>query len=306
MIIGILHLKISIYNNVMCGIIISDITIPKTAYRFVEKRGPDAVNNISYNGINFVHFLLHLTGEKILQPIISENIICIFNGEIYNYKEIFPNAKSDIESILYAYKREGISCIKNFDGEFTIVIFDFNTNELIISADIFHTKPLFYDIGDNIVIASYESTCQSIKKGNYTSIKPNEILLFDLDTRSIKKKFTIYEFDLEQKKNTYQDYIAAFEHSVLKRYPENSIPLITLSSGLDSGVIACCLNKYKKKALYFKILNYTKKVNYGAGEKAIQMVLFPMASIWVLYWGKVKLLAYLKNMIILLEYYFLE
>jgi len=39
----------------------------------------------------------------------------------------------------------------------------------------------------------------------------------------------------------------------LKRYPDNSIPIITLSSGLDSGSIACCLNKYNKDSLYLTI-----------------------------------------------------
>ena len=64
---------------------------------------------------------------------------------------------------------------------------------------------------------------------------------------------TVHEFDLEQKKNHYDDYVVALENAVLKRYPENSIPLVTLSSGLDSGSISCCLNKYKKKAIYVTI-----------------------------------------------------
>ena len=65
----------------MCGIIVSDLSIHKNAYKFVEKRGPDSTNEISYKDINFVHFLLHLTGKKILQPLIDNNIACIFNGE---------------------------------------------------------------------------------------------------------------------------------------------------------------------------------------------------------------------------------
>ena len=44
----------------MCGIIVSDLVIPKNAYKFVEKRGPDNTNEISYQDINFVHFLCHL------------------------------------------------------------------------------------------------------------------------------------------------------------------------------------------------------------------------------------------------------
>jgi len=237
----------------MCGILISDLSIPKNAYKFVEKRGPDNTNEVRYNDINFVHFLLHLTGEKRIQPIIENNIACIFNGEIYNYKDILSNAKSDVDSIIHIYKEKGVEGLRDLDGEFVIVILDFNKNEIIISADIFHTKPLFYDIGENIIISSYESGCQSIKKGVYKSIKPNEILVFDLVNRNLKKQFTFCEFDLNQKKDKYTDFIDAFEKAVLKRYPEHNKPLVTLSSGLDSGAISCCLNKYDKKTLYISI-----------------------------------------------------
>ena len=62
-----------------------------------------------------------------------------------------------------------------------------------------------------------------------------------------------HEFDLEQKKKNYDDYITAFEKAVIKRYPEYNKPLVTLSSGLDSGAIACCLNKFNKSSLFFDL-----------------------------------------------------
>ncbi len=223
----------------MCGIIISSITIPENAKKFVEKRGPDKTNAITYNNINFLHFLLHLTGEQTLQPLIDyENeIVVIFNGEIYNYKELDTSAKSDVYSIMSTYKKYGNLSIKQLDGEFTIVIFDFKKNILLITSDIFKTKPLFYNIDNDIIIASYESSCKSIKNTIYNSIKPNETLIFDLNTRKLLEKLTVHDFDLNQYKDNYNDYINAFENAILKRYPDNSIPLITLSSGLDSGAI---------------------------------------------------------------------
>ena len=237
----------------MCGIIVSDLPIPKNAYKFVEKRGPDNTNEVRYNDINFVHFLLHLTGLKRIQPIIENNIACIFNGEIYNYKDILSNAKSDVDSIIHIYKEKGVEGLRDLDGEIVIVLFDSNKHEIIITSDIFHTKPLFYNLNENIVISSYESACQIINKNTYKSINPNEILVFDLFTRELKQKLVFYEFDLEQKKNNYTGYIKAFEEAVLKRYPEHSKPLVTLSSGLDSGAIACCLNKLNKPSLFISI-----------------------------------------------------
>lgn len=241
----------------MCGIIVSTLDIPLQAYKFVKNRGPDESNIIKYRDINFAHFLLHLTGEKTLQPIIQEDIVCIFNGEIYNYKEIDPNSKSDVESIITCYKQHGDEFVKQLDGEFVIVLFDFNKKKLIVSSDIFKTKPLFYSIGKRIIISSYLSCCETIRTGEYSQINPNEVLIFSLEKRNGKrrllKKYKIYNFDLEQKKDTYDDFIEAFENAVIKRYPEKSVPLVTLSSGLDSGAIACCLNKHNKKALYVSI-----------------------------------------------------
>jgi asparagine synthetase B (glutamine-hydrolysing) len=71
--------------------------------------------------------------------------------------------------------------------------------------------------------------------------------------RKLLDSYVIYNFDLVQHKDTYDDFNIALEKSILKRYPENLKPLISLSSGNDSGVIACCLNKYKKNALYISI-----------------------------------------------------
>lgn len=237
----------------MCGILISSLEIKKEAHKNTKNRGPDGANLFSYKGYNFVHFLLSLTGEKTLQPIMEDDILCMFNGEIYNYKEIDESSKSDGHSIISSYKKYDEDFVKYLDGEFVIVLFDFNKNRLIISSDIFKTKPLFYSIAEDIVIASYVSSCKQIKDTKYKSINHNETLIYNLNTKKLIKKMPVYNFDLEQKKDNYDDYINAFERAILKRYPEKSIPLVQLSSGVDSGAIACCLFKHNKKALYYTI-----------------------------------------------------
>jgi len=237
----------------MCGIIVSNLDIPSNSYDLIKNRGPDHINKINYNNINFVHFLLHLTGEKTIQPIVENNIVCLFNGEIYNYKDILPEAKSDVYSIIHVYKKYGNDFVKYLDGEFVIVLFDFNKEIIFICSDIFKTKPLFYNISDDIVIASYETACKNIKNINYYQIEPNKVLMFSLKTRKQIDSYDICNFNLEQHKSSYDDFYNALEKAILKRYPENTIPLISLSSGNDSGVIACCLNKYNKPALYISI-----------------------------------------------------
>lgn len=238
----------------MCGIIVSSIDIPNN-YNFIQNRGPENTNKVTINNINFIHFLLHLTGEKIFQPLISDDksIVCIFNGEIYNYKNINPNANIEGDVIIELYKKYDSKFIKYLDGEFTIVLFDFIKKVFFICSDVFKTKPLFYNLKDHIIISSYETICNNIKKQNYSSIKPNEMLMFDLNTRYLLNKYQLYNFDLNQIKINYDDYCSALENAILKRYPEKTIPLISLSSGHDSGVIVACLHKYKKNFIAISI-----------------------------------------------------
>jgi len=238
----------------MCGIIVSSVDIPEYSDKYIKNRGPDYTNKITHRGIHFVHYLLHITGMETHQPLIDNNIVCIFNGEIYNYKEILPEAQSDSYSIIEAYKQHGEEFVKYLDGEFALVLFDYSRNKLIISGDIFKTKPLFYNIDEDIIISSYQSVCNAIKlEGSYKSVVPNETLIFDLNTRKLIRTYKIVEFDLSQYKSDYNDYVNVLEKAIIKRVPEKSIPLVTLSSGLDSGAIACCLNKYNRESLFYTI-----------------------------------------------------
>jgi len=232
----------------MCGIIISSDEIEEGCYKKVINRGPDLVNKIKYNGYNFIHCLLELTGERTPQPIIDEDIVLIFNGEIYNYKEILSDAKSDGYSIIECYKKHGQFFFKYLDGEFTIVLFDFKKDLLFIVSDIFGTKPLFYKINKDMVrITSYSSVFPNC---DMKEIENNTVIIYDMKEMKIRNRNIIHKFDLNQHKNDYHDFNKALEKAVIKRYPEKDPPLLNLSSGLDSGVISCILKKYGKKAIY--------------------------------------------------------
>jgi len=239
----------------MCGIVISSKYVEQNFCNIIQKRGPDATNYIEYNGFHFIHYLLHITGSKTLQPIIDNNVVYIFNGEIYNYKTLLETAESDIFAIIDVYKKYGSDFVKYLDGEFTIVVMDFNSNKLFISSDIFKTKPLFYSVNnESVIIASYESTCKKIIDQSYNSIEPNELLIFDLNNRTLIEKKTIHTFDLNQHKTDYNDFNNALENAILKRYPEHSMPVISLSSGLDSGTIAKCLFKHNKPSYFYSFI----------------------------------------------------
>ena len=94
----------------MCGFLYASFKIDeellKNSEDLVQRRGPDHTNVEYIDGETFVHYLLHITGEKTPQPLKSENLKLVYNGEVYNYQDL-GSFKSDGYSILESYKSSG-------------------------------------------------------------------------------------------------------------------------------------------------------------------------------------------------------
>jgi len=246
-----------------------DTCIKKQILEKLKLRGPDKINIIEYRDYVFIHCLLHFSGEITEQPLVDKknDIVLCFNGEIYNYKD-FGNYKSDTDMIINEYILNKTEFIHKLDGEFTFIIFDFKNKLIIQSSDIFKIKPQYYKItNDGIIISTFRSIiCKCCNLNNecdvfekekpllkknlltHTSIKslePNEFIIRNLNNFDIINKKTIYEFDLKQYKNNYNDICNEIENSIKKRvYNNNNRNIgLCLSSGYDSGAISCYLNK---------------------------------------------------------------
>ena len=89
------------------------------------------------------------------QPLSNEDgtIWVIFNGEIYNFKELREELKgrghqfrthSDTEVIAHAYEEYKEDCFRHFNGMFAIAIWDEGGNRLVLARDRLGKKPLYY------------------------------------------------------------------------------------------------------------------------------------------------------------------
>ena len=87
------------------------------------------------------------------QPMAYDDLEIVYNGEVYNFKEIRVelekynytfSSDSDTEVILKAYHKWGIDSIKKFIGMFSIVIHDKVLNKIFIVRDRAGVKPLYY------------------------------------------------------------------------------------------------------------------------------------------------------------------
>jgi asparagine synthetase B (glutamine-hydrolysing) len=107
----------------MCSFLLTNLLIfnLKLINKKLKKRGPDNTNIFEFQKIKFIHNLLSITGNFTIQPFVNNNIIVLFNGEIYNYLD-FGDYKSDGEIIIPLYLKYGNSFSKYLDGEYSIAL----------------------------------------------------------------------------------------------------------------------------------------------------------------------------------------
>ena len=93
--------------------------------------------------------------------IMNQRYWIVFNGEIYNFREIKDElitygysfaSNSDTEVILYSYLHWGRECLQKFNGMFAFAIYDQVTDEMFLARDRVGIKPLYYTIQNNVFI----------------------------------------------------------------------------------------------------------------------------------------------------------
>jgi asparagine synthetase B (glutamine-hydrolysing) len=214
------------------------------ANSFQKLRGPDITRRMVVGGLVFAHNLLSITGAFAVQPFIEDDLMCLYNGEIYNFSE-FGGFNSDGQCLIPAYKQAGHDFVRELDGEFALVVVDKERGELLISSDTFGTKPIHFAVeGSRFGVASYASALSSLGFHTITKMRANEYIVLDLDTFELKKTGCVHEFSTRQYKNSFDDWQEAFKNAIIKRAMNCREKIfIGLSSGYDSGAIACQLDE---------------------------------------------------------------
>eukprot|EP00756_Hemistasia_phaeocysticola_P049697 Hpha_TRINITY_DN2423_c0_g1::TRINITY_DN2423_c0_g1_i1::g.24703::m.24703/K01953/asnB, ASNS; asparagine synthase (glutamine-hydrolysing) len=249
----------------MCSFIVasflfSELLVNMTWVNSLNRlRGPDATNTKVVRGWEFLHNLLHMTGERTLQPFTSGNgeTVALFNGEIYNWKELAAATgktyRSDGHAILPLYEKHGRDFLKHARGEFAVVVVDFSSGEVIVGTDAFMTKPVFTANWTDskgrprFAVSSYGSSLLRMGAPDATieAGAPNAVRAYSVQPpHQLVWQREIVQWDLRQFKNSTADWIAAFERSVRRR-STNIIHgvFIGLSSGFDSGAIMLALHR---------------------------------------------------------------
>ena len=263
----------------------------------IKHRGPDDSQEvIDTNAILAFRRLSIIDLEKGVQPFTDKEgrYTGIFNGEIYNYLElrselskqgVMFETRSEIETILALYKRDGAGFISLLRGMFAIVILDRKENTLFFGRDPFGIKPFYYRQDENGVVFSSEFKAFIHDKGmkdGYTVDKtalqhyltfqyvpePNtitpDIKVLPAGHYAIVKqneklnpvKYADYRFkpnpDMsfdEKEKNLRRALENSIEAHMLSDVPVGSF----LSSGIDSAVITAVASKLQPGIKAFTI-----------------------------------------------------
>lgn len=139
------------------------------------------------------------------QPMSFEYLDIVFNGEVYNFKEIKKEllelgydfySDSDTEVILKSYHQWGIKAVDKFNGMFAIVIYDKKANKLIFIRDRAGIKPFYYYKKGSFILFSSELKSFHKHPTFQKEINKNSLSLY-LQFGYIPEPFSIF-------KNTYK------------------------------------------------------------------------------------------------------
>jgi asparagine synthase (glutamine-hydrolysing) len=138
-----------------------------SATNYLTHRGPDGGGYWSDRFWFLGHRRLSIIDPKLgIQPMATEDCryVVVFNGEIYNYRELseqfakdgfIPKTSSDTEVLLEAWRRWGTSVCEHLDGMFAFAIADREKGSIFLARDRFGEKPLFVqETSDGLTFSS--------------------------------------------------------------------------------------------------------------------------------------------------------
>lgn len=141
----------------ICGFNWDDQRLVRDMTNIMDHRGPDQKGDFVDEGVSLGHSRLSIIdlSEKGKQPMKNEDgsLQIVFNGEIYNFKELrdilekqghsfFSN--TDTEVIIHAYEQWGEDCVKRLRGMFAFAIWDSRNKQFFLARDRVGIKPLYY------------------------------------------------------------------------------------------------------------------------------------------------------------------
>lgn len=277
----------------------------------IVHRGPDSAGTHSDSKVTLGFRRLSIIDLKDgSQPMYNKDksIVIVFNGEIYNYKELRAeliekgyefSTQSDTETLLHMYEDRGEDMLGELRGMFAFVIYDTKKNHLFCARDFFGIKPFYYGkFGGSLIFGSeiksfldfpkfkkevnpvalenyltfqYSVLDETFFKGVY-KLKPGHCMVYDIKSGKTKVR-RYFQPKFEPEEAGLQDSIKKVEDvmkdSILAHKVSDVEVGSFLSSGVDSSFVAATFNGDKTFTVGF---DYEKYNEIGYAEALSEKV----------------------------------
>lgn len=257
------------------------------------------------------------------QPMFSEDgrYCIVHNGEIYNYKEIrkeligkgeFFFSNTDTEVILKAYRAWGADCLRQFNGMWSLAIWDNHDKTLFCSRDRIGIKPFYYFCNPSIFI--FASDIKTLIASNIYHPEPNwqgvyhamsfqcaprpmtcfkeicaleqgHYMRIDLKGQIEKKRYWILpigEIDHTKSENYWNDQLEAIIVKAVQRRLVSDVPVgVFMSGGIDSTTICAVAAREHPGIKAFTLAYENNSADLDELPQAqATAAMWPMQHIW--------------------------
>jgi asparagine synthase (glutamine-hydrolysing) len=268
----------------------------------LEHRGPDDKGLFIENNIGFGHRRLSILDVSAAghQPFLSDDgrFILVYNGEIYNFKEFYPELKSngfdirttsDTEVLMKLFQLHGLKMLNRLNGMFAFAIWDKIEKKLTVVRDRMGVKPLYYSFYNetfyfaseqkalftagvplkmaqdgleeyifNRFVAGENTLYENVKK-----VLPGHIMTIHEGGKVTTKKWWNLKKEIRNQpkiKNPVEWFRETFDDSIKLRMVSDVPVGVLLSGGLDSSSVLASLHHQNYKDI--------QTFNIGFKEKA--------------------------------------
>lgn len=267
----------------------------------LEHRGPDDKGLFIANNIGFGHRRLSILDLSLAghQPFLSEDgrYVLVYNGEIYNFTEFYPELKSngfdikttsDTEVLMKLFQLHGLKMLNRLNGMFAFAIWDKSEKKLTIVRDRMGVKPLYYAFHNetfyfaseqkalftagvplkmaqdgleeyifNRFVAGENTLYQNIKK-----VLPGHIMTVHEGGKTTSSNWWNLKQEIQNRpeiKNPIEWFRETFDDAVKTRMVSDVPVGVMLSGGLDSSSILASLHHQKYKDIQTFNIGFKEK-----------------------------------------------
>jgi asparagine synthase (glutamine-hydrolysing) len=254
--------------------------------RSIAHRGPDDEGFFIAGpvGLGFRRLsIIDLAGGHQPMSDAGKTVWVIFNGEIYNYKELRQELQSrghqfktscDTEVIVYGYKEWGTRVFDRLNGMFGLAIWDVPNQRLVVARDAMGIKLVYYKIDNGTLTFGSEIRSILAAGDSKPAVDPAALKLF-LQFRYTPSPLTIFQsirklapgtmlvvekgqcreerwynftptpFSKPKKEKEAVHELLELYRDAVRRHLLSDVPLgILLSGGLDSGLLLALMNEH--------------------------------------------------------------